>query len=354
MDGKSNYLLGGKVSILYKIRESIVERVRHLLELYILLFNCRLYVKTYLKKHTFWGLTNRVATWSIFIILMTMAFESITAIDRKMEIATKSFCTEQDYLLNRLIPNIVQHREQYEFFSDFQMNKKNPELVNLLFFKPIVENFHMKNGGSLAFSPATLSLDIFLESCVNLSSEPQKLIVPMGIAVAYFDNIIPDVVKSFPVIIVYAGVFSICLTFGIALINFKSYTFRKTYEILSLLLVSTTLSIFLNSLIKSIVAYFLIDFSIYNYDVEPNLYPFFSHNDSVYIGLVLFLSLVCTLVVFVSLSTYFISEVLQVKKRWALLQLTCAYLVLNVIGWIVITPVLLATFKIYPILSLLI
>jgi hypothetical protein len=176
----------------------------------------------------------------------------------------------------------------------------------------------------------------------------------MGIAVAYFDNIIPDVVKSFPIVMVYAGLFSLCLTFGIVLINFKMITLRKAYEILSLLLISSALSIFLNSFIKAIVAFFLIDFSIYNYGVEPNSYPFFSHNESFYIGLVLFLTLVCTLIVFVLLSTYLISQVLQVKKRWGLLQLILGYLVLNVIGWMIITPILLATFKIYPILSLLI
>ncbi|CAK1771118.1 conserved membrane hypothetical protein [Vibrio crassostreae] len=351
---KKLLFVGGKVAILHKIKESIVERGEHLFELYILIFNCRLYVNTYLKKHTFLGLTNRVATWSIFIILMTMSFESITKIDKKMEIAIRSFCTEQGELLNLQMPNIVQDKEHYEFLSEFQIKQTRPELVSLLFFKPIVITVDTKDERSLTLSPATLSLDMFLESCTYLSSEPQKLIVPMGIAVAYFDNIIPDVVKSIPMVMIYAGIFSVCLTFGIALINFKKITLRKAYEISSLLLISSALSIFLNTFIKALVAFFLIDFSIYNYGVEPNSYPFFSHNESVYIGLVLLIASVCTLVVFVLLSTYFISQVLQVKKRWGLLHLTFGYVALNVIGWMVITPILLATFKIYPILSLLI
>lgn len=346
------FILGRfKLSKVVYIKQQLAERCRHLFELYLLIFHSNLYVRLHLKKQTMCALTNRLVTWLVFFLVLTMAFEGITQIDKKIEIVHRSACTYNDYLLKQYAPHIADGYNDHYFLSSFEIKSKSPELVSLVFLSPILSGFE-EDDQSYSVNPAALSLDVYPEFCIKQLNEPQKLVVPLGITVAYFENVAPDVVSSPFVTFVYLVPFSLFIALGFFLANIKKTTSSKLYETFALLLVSAWISLSLKSVIKVVSAYFLIDFSIYNYGVEPNTYPFLSHNDSVYAALVTLISSLTTLIVFVALASNLVSKVLEIKRRYALVHLALGYVVLNVIGWLIITPILFAVLKMSPLLSL--
>lgn len=332
----------------------ITDRKQHLFELYLLIFHGKLYLSQYLRKQNFLQLLNRLATWSIFFIIITMITNQLTGSELRAREINDAACLNNNYMIKNIYPGYMERLGSYEYLADLDKKNESPKLVNLQFLKPIIENNTSTTKNEIVLSAMSFGTPKgFINYChYNNDDTPQKLVMPLGVSTAYFDYIKPSTIDSHYFVISYSLVTAITLTFSIALLKFKSITSEQIRETILITFVIMMINNFINPIIESLLTLYFNGFSIHNYGIQPNTIPFWSHNESVISGLIILISTLFNLIIILTLMINNLSGTLRVKKTWASVLILLGYVITNFLGWIIIAPATWLIAYTYPLLTL--